>query len=117
MKKIPENDPKAISGKKYSSEEFEKFKNEIKDVPEYEQPSHISIGSSPCFCWVENGKLSLSLSGAADENRYEVSEMDFNNCLAIEKIIEKENLVIFVSSEYENWVTHISRKYYPELFD
>ncbi len=115
--KIPDNDQKAIPGKKYSTEEFEKFKNEIKDFPEYEQPSHISIYSSPCFCWIENGNISLSFSGAADGNRYEVTEIDLNNCIAIEKVIEQENLGSFVSSEYENWVTHISKKYYVELFE
>jgi hypothetical protein len=117
LKKIPENYPKAIPGKSYPAEEFEKFKNEIKDFPEYEQPSHISISSVRCFCWIENGKLSISLAGAEDGNRYEVTEADFNNCLVIERTIEKANLQPFKSKEYEDWVTHVSPKYYPELFE
>ena len=117
LNRIPDNYPKAVPGKSYSSEEFEKFKNEIKDFPEYEQPSHISISSVPCFCWIENGKLSLSLSGAEDGNRYEVTETDFKNCLAIERTIEKQKLEAYISKDYEDWVTHISPKYYPELFE
>lgn len=117
LKKIPENYPRPLVGKNYSYEEFQKFKNEIKDFPEYEQPSHISISSVPCFCWIENGKLCFSFSGAEDGNRYEVTETDFNNCLAVERAIKKAKLETYVSREYENWVTHISVKYYPELFE
>lgn len=117
LKRIPYNFPKAIQNQSYSSEEFEKFKNEIKDFPEYEQPSLISISSVPCFCWIENGKFSLSLAGAEDGNRYEVTETDFKNCLNLERTIEKANLESFISNEYQDRVTHISPKHYPELFE
>ena len=67
--------------------------------------------------WFLRLRRSLSLSGAEDGNRYEVTETDFNNCLAIERTIEKEKMEAYISKDYEDWVTHISPKYYPELFE
>jgi len=113
---IPKNHPKAIPGKEYDWAEYEKFKSEIKHLPEFEQPLHTKIDSVPCFCWIENGKISLKFSGQKDGNKYEVSEMDFENCLRTEKVISEKQLENYVSSDYENWVTHVSEKVYPELF-
>lgn len=117
LKIIPKKYPKPIIGKQYSWTEYEKFKCEIKDYPVYEQPLNIKINEIPCFCWIENGKISLKFSGALDGNHYEVNERDFENCSQIEKIISKNDLGKFVSFDYENWTTHISQKNYPELFD
>lgn len=117
LKKIPKNHPKPIPGKSYSFTEFEKFKSEIKEFPEFEQPSHIKVNSVPCFMWIESGKISMTFSGAKDGNRYEVGEEDFENCLRIEKIITDMELKTYVSTDFENWVTHISKKKYPELFE
>ncbi len=112
LNSIPSNSPKAIPGKSYSSKEFEKFKNEIKDYPNFEQPMHIEIYEIPSFCWIGNGRITFSFT-----NRYEITETDFNNCLKLESIIEKNDLGKNVSSDYENWITCISRKVYPELFE
>ena len=117
LKRIPENHPKPIKGKPYSSAEFEKFKSEIKDYPEFEQPLHIKVNSIPCFMWIENGKISMKFSGAKDGNSYEVGEDDFENCLRIEQIISDMKLKKYVNTDYEKWVTHISKKRYPELFE
>lgn len=117
LKTIPKNHLNTILGKPYSSTEFEKFKNVIKDYPEFEQPLNIKINSVPCFTWIENGKISMTFSGAKDGNKYEVGEEDFENCLKIEKIITDKDLKKYVSTDYENWVTHISKKNYPDLFE
>lgn len=117
LKRIPNDDPKPVAGKPYSFAEFEKFKREIKDYPGFEQPLHIKIAGIPCFVWIEKGRISLSLSGAADGNRYDVSEKDFENCMIIEQLVADKELSPYVSNDYEQWVTHISRKKYPELFD
>jgi len=117
LKRIPINSPKAIPGKSYNWKEFEKFKSEIKDFPNFEQPLHIEINEIPCFCWIENGRISFSLSGSENGNGYEVTESDFNNCLKLESVFEINDLAKYVSSDYENWITCISRKVYPELFE
>lgn len=114
---IPKNHPKAIAGKKYDRVEIEKFKSKIKDFPEFEQPLHVEIQSINCFCWIENGHICLKFSGQEDGNEYEVSELDFKNCLQVEQVIIDKNLENYVSTDYENWVTNVSRKVYPELFN
>ncbi|CAM4420519.1 hypothetical protein [Zobellia nedashkovskayae] len=117
LKLIPENYPKAINGKKYGWEEFERFKSEIKEFPEFEQPKHIKIAGILCFCWIANGIINLKFSGQENGNGFEVTETDFENCVLIEKMIADKGLENYVSSDYENSVTNISKKVYPELFD
>jgi len=117
LKVIPKDYPKAIPGKSYSWEEYEKFKNEIKDYPEFEQPSHIEIDKTPCFCWIGKGKFSLTFSGAKDGNKYEISEQDFLNCKYIVNIIKNNKLDKYINKDYEKLSTHISKSVYPELFE
>jgi hypothetical protein len=117
LNKIPMDFPKAIAGKKYSPTEFAKFKTKIKDFPNYEQPLHIKVKTYPCFCWIQNGEIGLNFSGASDANRYQVSEIDFENCKAIEKIIKANGIDGYVKIDNENGINQISRKLYPELFE
>lgn len=62
-------------------------------------------------------QIKLTFSGQKDGNNYEVSEIDFENCLRIENIILNKNLGNYISSEYQNYATNISKRIYPELFD
>ncbi|RKR13963.1 hypothetical protein CLV91_0032 [Maribacter vaceletii] len=117
LKRMPKNYSKSISSKLYSSAKSKKLKSEIKDYPEYEQPLHIKVNSVPCFMWIENEIISITFSGAKDGNRYEAGENDFGNCLKIEQIITDKKLSKYVNTDYEKWVTHISKKNYPELFE
>ncbi len=117
LNKIPKNQPKPIIGKPYRFVEYKKFKSEIKDYPEFEQPLHVEIRSIPCFVWIENGKISIIFSGSKADNQYEVGEEDFENCLKIEKIITEMDLIKYVNTDYENLDAYISQKKYPKLFE
>ncbi len=117
LKNIPEHCSKPIQGKSYTGEEFQKFKTEIKDYPKFEQPLHTKINSIPCFIWIENGKISITFSGAKGGNLYQVSNEDFQNCLKVERIITDMKLKKYVSTEYEDDMRYISKNNYPELFD
>ncbi len=112
---LPPNTPEPIPGKSYSFEEFEHFKNKIKDFPEYEQPCHSRIFSCPVFIWIENGQLRILLSGAKDGNNYEVMGLDYENCLKIEHKIKKLDLSF--DNSIEERITCISRSRYPELWE
>jgi len=88
----------------------------IPDLPEYEQPQHIKIHKIPCFCWIENGKILIRVSGSKDGNFHKVTEVDFRNCIKLEKIIEQTKLVSFVNHEHKKLLNCISKETYPELY-
>jgi hypothetical protein len=115
LKLLPENYPKPIKGKGYTPKEYQKFKNEITDFPQYEQPSHIKLNDSSCHCWISNQRIRLTIHGASG-NSYEVIEKDFEFCLKIETLITKKGIAKYVDFNFENSSTIISRERYPELF-
>jgi len=115
VKELPPNTPEPIPGKPYPSKEFERFKSKIKDFPEYEQPGNCIIFGCPVFIWIENGRIIISLSGAKEGNLYEVTEVDFENCLKIERAIQALN--ISIDNSIEERITCISRQRYPELWE
>lgn len=114
LKKIPEDFPRPEPNKPYSWDEYKKFKNPIKDFPEYEQPSLKYINEIPTRIWVENKKISFKFSGA-NGNSYEVCDKDYLNCLEFESIIEKSGLEQKVNREYEANVGTITLDKYPSL--
>jgi hypothetical protein len=116
LKSIPKDHPKPILGKSYTHE-FSIFKSEIKDFPQYEQPKHVDVSEIKCYCWIENGKITLSLSGGQDGDSYEVSEIDFENCKRLEQIIMDKRLTDKVSRKFEDSITCISKSKYSELFE
>ncbi|MGC3946402.1 MAG: hypothetical protein QM762_18090 [Chryseolinea sp.] len=116
LSSIPKDHPKPIRGKSYTHDEYSFFKSALSDFPEYEQPRHIAVSGVKCFCWIENKKINITLSGGRDGNLYEVSEVDFENCKKLEELIAKEGLADKVSRDCENSVTCISRARYQELF-
>nr|WP_294791574.1 hypothetical protein [uncultured Mucilaginibacter sp.] len=107
---IPENFPKPIVGKKYDWTEFEKFKSEIKDYPEFEQPLGCVINNTPAFVWIENGKIDFTFS-----DNYGVSEQDYLNCLNVESEIEKNNLSNKVNRDIESNIGCVTKSKYPTL--
>ena len=44
------------------------------------------------FIWVGNGQIDIHLSGAADANFYNVTELDFENARTIENHLKPFNL-------------------------
>ncbi|NER14716.1 hypothetical protein GWK08_14765 [Leptobacterium flavescens] len=113
LEKIPEEAPK----KSFWSKKPQIEQLRIPDLPEYEQPQHTKIDRIPCFCWIEDGRVCLSVSGSKDGNFYKVSEVDFRNCIKLEKILEEANLTSYVSEAYCEIGNCISRKTYPELYE
>lgn len=92
------------------------YNGEIADFPGYQQPSHIQVAGIKCHCWVELGEISFSLFGA-DGDLYRVTEKDFENCLALEKLFIAKGLAEKVSRGFEKREICISRQRYPELFN
>ena len=114
LRKIPDNFPKPEYDKQYDWNEFEKFKNPIKDFPQYEQPSLKYISDIRVFIWVENKKITFNFSGA-DGNDYQVSDEDYNNCLKFELTLEKFGLEERVNREYNSNIGTITLEKYPHL--
>ncbi len=117
LKSIPLGHPKPISGKSYTQDEFSVFKSEINDFPDYEQPKQVNINGIKCYCWIDRGNISFTLSGGQDGDFYEVTETDFENCKKLEQLITKLGLTDKVSRVLEDSVTCISKKKYSELFE
>ena len=116
LSSIPKDHPKPVPGKPYTHDEYSVFKSEIKDFPEYEQPKHVDINGTKCFCWIEKGNIKFTFSGGRDGDSYEVSETDFENCKNLEQLITDKGLTDKVSRDSENSVTYISRTRYWDLF-
>lgn len=116
LNSIPKDHPRPIPGKPYTHDEYSVFKSEINDFPGYEQPKHVDINGTKCFCWLENGNINFTLSGGQDGDSYEVSEIDFQNCRKLEQLIIDKGLTDKVSRDFENNVTCISKNRYWDLF-
>lgn len=98
---------------KYSFKESGRS-NEIYSFPKYEQPSHQIIFNIAAFVWVHDDYFEVSLSGAKDNNRFIVSEKDFENALKIEEIIDNSFLKNFLV-EHDS-VLYINKYRYKEYF-
>ncbi|NAS29784.1 hypothetical protein GTQ40_02265 [Flavobacteriaceae bacterium R38] len=113
LKEIPDNISKKNSlGRKNFSEELK-----ISDLPKYEQPQYIKIDKIPCFCWIDKGRVLIRISGSKDGNFYNVTEVDFRNCIKLEKIIEQKDLSSHISREYVKSPCCISKETYPEFYE
>ena len=113
---LPENNPKPIKGKKYTSSDFNKFKTEITNFPKYKQPGRTLIQEIESFLWVDqNNILKISISGSSDKNYYVVSEQDFKNSLKLEAWFYKNGLKPLRNEEIEQRATIISRSKYFQL--
>jgi len=113
LNRLDENSPKPIPGKKYTGLEFKEFKNEIKDFPEFEQPGNSKIHNRKVFVWIENKEIDFIFSGS--DKPYEVSNIDFENCLHIESIILTNDLVQKVNRDIESNIGCITKSKYPAL--
>jgi len=113
---LPENNPKPIKGKSYTSIEYSKFKTEIKNYPKFKQPGRIRINEIDSFLWINhNNILKISVSGNADKNYYDVTNQDYENCLKLESWFYKNGLKPFRNEIIEQKATIISRSKYIQL--
>jgi hypothetical protein len=113
LRKIPRKWFTSILNKIYSLFGVVRWKSEIKDFPEFEQPLNCKIHNIPVFVWIENKNISFSFSGS--KNDYEVSEEDYENCLQLETLIDRYNLTQKVNRDIESNIGCITKSKYPEL--
>jgi hypothetical protein len=85
-------------------------------LDDFEQPSWCIVTGRSVFVYVEGGSLLLAVSGAADGDRYEVSEEDFRACQEIERLLERLPWAQQQDGRCEANMCCISRERYPELF-
>jgi|LakMenEpi03Aug12_release.lakeMendotaPanAssembly.Ray.scaffolds.fasta_scaffold11422_2 hypothetical protein len=113
---IPDDFPRPIIGKPYPADEYNKFKNEIKQFTGLEQPGHSVIFGHKAFVWVNDNSIQITISGTRDDNRYEVTGDDLNVCIELEK--QFDNLVWqkIIDKSLEKSVCCISQTKYPELY-
>jgi hypothetical protein len=114
IKEIPDDYPRPVVGKSYTGEEYSKFKSEIPGL-KIEQPCHISLFGIKCFVYVTNG-IEIKLSGGKDNNPYEVSDVDFENCMLIEKELDRIGLIPDRSGKYETSVTYLTKRLYEDYY-
>lgn len=113
---IPEDLPKPAIGQPYPTDEYNKFKNEIKQFIDLEQPGHSIIFEHKAFIWVHDHSIHISISGTRDDNRYEVTEDDFNVCIQLEKQFDNLGWAKTIDKSLEESVCCLSQAKYPELY-
>ena len=113
---IPEDFPRPVIGQSYPSEEFEKFKNEIKPFRDLEQPGLSKIFGHKVFIWVQENSILITVAGTRDDNRYQVTEDDFKACLELERHFDKLGWQNIIDNSLEKSVCCISQTKYPELY-
>lgn len=114
---IPEDFPRPVTGQPYTADEYDKFKNEIKQFTDLEQPGHAVIFGHKAFIWVHNHSIHITISGTLDNNRYEVTEDDLNVCIELEKQFDRLGWKKTVDKSLEESVCCISQAKYPELYE
>ena len=87
---------KKNSWKIYREAEGEKMpKPEIEDFPVYMQPEYVNINGIFTHCWIQNGFIKITLIPKNDLD-WIVTELGYNNCLEIERIIQSKGLTKYI---------------------
>ena len=69
------------------------------------------------FIWVYDGAIQISVSSTKDDNPYEISEVDFDICLQLEKNFTELGWQNLIDRKIEQSILCISKSKYPELFE
>ena len=97
LDKIPENYERIIPGKSYSESKGEKMpRREIKDFPDYFQPTFVEIINIPIYCWIEYGNVKLTIASKVDYT-YNLTKSNYEKALKIEKLIKSTKLTKYIS--------------------
>ena len=113
---IPDDFPRPVIGHSYTVEEYTKFKIEIKQFTDLEQPGHSIIFGNKAFVWVYDNSIKITISGTRDDNCYEVTEDDLKVCIELEKEFDKLGWQTIIDKSLEKSVCCISQTKYPELY-
>ena len=112
---IPENTPKPIKGKSYTTKEYSQFKTRIKRFPDLEQPKSSKVFNQNCYVNVYDHTIELSVSGNGNDQvvkYWHVSKEDFQVCKLIEKEMSQLELVKDIDRTIENDRRYISKTHY-----
>ena len=60
--------------------------------------------------------MKISISGGRDKNYYEVSDIDYENCLILESLFKQKCISPIRTKEIEQTATIITKDKYPEFF-
>jgi hypothetical protein len=113
---ITAEDEQPELGKSYYGSDFSKLKTSISHFPDLEQPGKVEIAGISVFMWITWQIIEISVSGQLDGNSYEVSQTDFDACLKLEKIFDRQEWQLFKDESTTQSVQCISKNIYPELF-
>jgi hypothetical protein len=113
---IPDDFPRPVIGQPYSAEEYDEFKNEIKQFKDLEQPRHSIIYGHKVFIWVHDNLIHITISGTRDDNYYEVTQDDLKVCIELEKHFDNLGWQNIIDKSLEKSVCCISQTKYPELY-
>lgn len=113
---IPNDFPRPVMRQPYQADEYNKFKSEIKQFPDLEQPGHSIILGHKTFVRVHNSSINIVISGTRDDNRYEVTEDDLKVCIELEKHFDNLGWQKITYKSLEESVCYISQTKYPELY-
>lgn len=113
---IPDDFPRPVKGQPYPADEYNKFKSYIKQFTDLEQPGHSIIFGYKAFIWVHDNSFRIAISGARDDNRYDVTEDDLKVCIELEKQFDNLGWIKIIDKSLEKSVCCISQTKYPELY-
>ncbi len=86
--RIPEGAERPVSGRSYTSAEYERLAHPIWAYPAYQEPSLTKVWGIKLYLEVHQADISVHLSGA-DGDPWSVTEKDFQQALKIEAECEK----------------------------
>lgn len=111
--RIKHDDPRVVPGVSYTADEWDKLRDSINDVPEYEEPGLMYLHGVRCVCSIHKGQITFSFTGG----KYEVNEHDFEDVRKIEALVKSKGLANKVSRANEGFVGAISKTMYADMLE
>ncbi|NMA73139.1 MAG: hypothetical protein GX963_03060 [Bacteroidales bacterium] len=116
VKKVSAEDLVFDPFKSYSFDDLDRIKYTIPGFDDLIQPNQeVIFGYSVHMC-VQQDRFEIIVAGTKTGSAYEVTEEDFNICLALEKEFERLNWHQFLDKSIKKQPHCISEYLYPELY-
>ena len=100
----------------YSIEDLDKLIVTISQFNDLEQPRYVEISGYKAHIWIMDGRFEISVSGSKDGEMYKISDEDFEVCLALEQVFEKQSWSSILDEDIKTQIHCISKENYPELY-